>query len=555
MKAVARKQPKIRIDTPVLVYSGVSLLILGPLLLPGYILTLDMVFTPQLRLPSELTSGYLLSALLHVLDLALPSDGIQKLLLMIILSLTGVGAFRLAQQLGVEGRAPLYVAGLVYMINPFTYGRFIAGQYTVLFGYALLPWFMRALLRLTLRPDWRLALIACGWLVAISIVSIHAILPALIIAGLIVGGRLVRFRSDRTRSLGLIRYSLAVAGMFLVASSYWLLPIALGSGAQAQFIDSFTQSDHSAFATGGGSVVGRISNVVHLQGFWAERYGLFILPQDAVPFPLWALCLVVLLGLVVLGAWWLWRLGRWGSLALLGALLVIGVWLAAGVGNSWLSDNLPLFAGYREPHKLAMLIALSQAICVAFGVAAVLRYFENRKQETLAGMMTILALALPFLVTPTYLWAAKGQLRAVQYPAGWQAINQQLNADTEARQNLFLPWHAYMYTNFAGRLIANPAPKFFDKPMIVSHNPEFAGAAAYKPTPAARQIELALHDAKQGSLRLSTVLTALDVRYVVLAKDSDYEQYAHLKQQPGLKLVADYPEISLYYNQKHKGNR
>ena len=51
--------------------------------------------------------------------------------------------------------SPFLFAGIFYMINPFTYDRLMAGQYNVLFGYALLPWFAGALLKFLREPDWK----------------------------------------------------------------------------------------------------------------------------------------------------------------------------------------------------------------------------------------------------------------------------------------------------------------------------------------------------------------------------------------------------------------
>lgn len=555
MKTTITKLRNIYIDTPVWVYIGVSLLILGPLLLPGFVLTLDMVFTPRLRLPPDVTSSYLLQILLYVLDWLLPADIIQKLLLISILTLTGLGGFRLAQQFGVEEKTALYTAGLFYMVNPYTYARFIAGQYYLLFGYALLPWFVRAIVRFALQPAWRTALRVVVWATAISIVSIHSVLPALIVAILVWGGYGWRWRRDRQRLLGLVKYSLAIVGILVLAASYWLVPVVTGSGAQAQLIGNFTDDDREAFATSGSTTAARIGNVVRLQGFWAERYGLFVLPQDVWPAAMWTLFIVLLLGLVLAGVWTLWRQKRRAELVLLSTIMVIGVLLAAGIGIDELSGRISLLEGYREPHKLAMLTALSYAMLAAISVAAALRLVARRKWETVGGVSALVALALPFLVTPSYLWAARGQLQAVQYPASWYAVNDKLNADPSTYKSVFLPWHMYMYTNFAGRLIANPAPKFFDKPMLVSGDPEFGGAAYDKPTLENRRIGQALRGARDdigSDADLVATLTDVRVRYVLLAKDSDYEAYGYLDNQPGLRLIADYPEIRLYRNENYK---
>jgi hypothetical protein len=81
---------------PFWAYLAVALVILGPALLPGYILTLDMVFTPQLHLPLTLSSQLPFNLLLTALNVILPGWLIQKLLLITIFTLAGLGLHRLA---------------------------------------------------------------------------------------------------------------------------------------------------------------------------------------------------------------------------------------------------------------------------------------------------------------------------------------------------------------------------------------------------------------------------------------------------------------------------
>ena len=66
-------------------YGVLSLAVLLPLLMPGFILTLDMVFTPNMAFPSDVTNTYPLQVAIWLLHLVLPMDIIQKILLFIIL--------------------------------------------------------------------------------------------------------------------------------------------------------------------------------------------------------------------------------------------------------------------------------------------------------------------------------------------------------------------------------------------------------------------------------------------------------------------------------------
>jgi hypothetical protein len=353
----------------------------------------------------------------------------------------------------------------------------------------------------------------------------------------------------------MLGYSAMVAGMWVLVSSYWLVPALMGKGGQAVTVASFTEGDRAAFATTGDGVVGRVANVLGLQGFWAEDTGLHILPQEVTPAGLWILLTFGLMALVVFGGVVLWRQRRRGELAVFGGCIVIGALLGAGIGSEWLVAHVPFFAGYREPQKFAALVALGYVVLGAVGFAALVRRAE-RWGRFRAGLVTGLLLALPFALTPTMPWAAMGQLRAADYPAGWYATNEWLNQDGDDFQVLFLPWHMYMYLDMSERVTANPARQFFDKPVIVSDNPEYEGVALAADRSEARKIDAALKAASsnsdEGQGGFAEALARQDVKYVLLARESDYEEYGWLGRQEGLVRVEDYGSVVLYRNESFR---
>jgi hypothetical protein len=78
-------------------YTVLALLVMLPLLRPGYIFALDMVFTPRFPLPPSVDNSYLYSALLHYLSFVIPSQVLQKIILLLSLVLSGVGMHHLVQ--------------------------------------------------------------------------------------------------------------------------------------------------------------------------------------------------------------------------------------------------------------------------------------------------------------------------------------------------------------------------------------------------------------------------------------------------------------------------
>lgn len=526
---------------PYITYGFLALLILGPLLLPGYVLTLDMVFVPHPPMPAEVTNTYIYDVLLHFVSLIIPGDIVQKLFLVALFFAAGFGAHHLVAYLYKNRALAAYTAGLFYVVNPFVYARFMAGQYLVLAGYALLPFFARALLVFLERPSLKTMWPALAWMLGISILSIHTIgLMALFaVVAIIVG--VWRARDDRGHMLGIAKFGSLGVASFLLLSSYWLVPLALGQGTTATTIQKFDASDADAFATDGGMFY-----VAMLKGFWAEAQGLFRATDDILP--LSGLMQLVVWGAIGIGVWHMWRrrpheAGVFASVALIAATLAICQPLM-----NWLAAHVPLFAGYREPHKFVALVALAFAVFLGFGTQWLVQKVGGFWRAAVLGGLALVI----FWNTPTMVWAGNGQLSPRQYPADWYQANQKIKGQTAT--TLFLPWHLYMpFTFTGGRTIANPAKKFFEAPVLVSDNVEFAGVTSHAAGDRQKIEKEILPDAPNRT-DLGAQLAPLGIQYVLFAKESDATDYDYLAKQTDLQLVFDGPSIQLYENKAYHAN-
>ncbi len=536
----------------ILVYGSIALAVMLPLLRPGYIFSLDMVFTPEIPMPAHATSSYLFRAGLHILNMMLPSELIQKLLLFAVLVLSGVGTHGLMRHLrpakAQESYGELwgtYLAGTLYMINPFTYSRFMAGQYTVLLGYALLPFFVRAILRFLADPGAKTVVPAVIWTLLISIVSIHTLGLAILIS--IIAGVLFawRYRTHRGRPGTTLRYGLLGIGAVLMFSSYWLVPALSGNSATTDAISAFGAADRQAFATAGGSTVGRLGNVIRLQGFWAEERGLYLLPQDQLP--AWGLIAIVIWVVAGMGAYAMWRRWKRSEALLFGACITFGVLLSVGVFSGWLSAHVPFFAGYREPQKFVGLIALGYAVFVGQGATDILRHHNERGRYGAANVSTIALLLIPVMFTPTMPWGFAGQLSPRDYPPEWYTFNERLNQYDGDFQTLILPWHRYTHFPFTGRIVAHPAEDFYDKPVLVSDDPEFKGASGYQSDPKKAALGRILASAPRRD-DLGSRLAYFNVKYILLTKSVDDDAYDYLHHQKDLQLEAESDSLKLYRN-------
>ncbi|HSX34939.1 MAG TPA: hypothetical protein VLF62_04815 [Candidatus Saccharimonadales bacterium] len=534
-------------------YALLTTVIMLPLLMPGYILTLDAVFTPRISAPASVSSDYVWRWLLHILNMAVPSQVIEKAIFVAIPLLAGVGMHCLLSWLRRQFSTAsknfiwdpaLYVGGILYVANPFTYDRFMAGQYGVLMGYALVPFIVRLLLQFMEKPTLRRSIKSALLAVAISIVSLPTIGEVALLVVCVFAVAVWRQRRQPAALRAYAKYGATAALVFCVLSSYWLIPALLGKGIVASQVETFTAAHTQAFATTGSSVLAQLAAVLRLQGFWAEPHHLFMLPQDHTP--AWGTIRLVMWAGVVTGAILYWRrASRFAAIfTLAGAASAL---LAAGIFGGALAH-----VGYREPQKFAGVLALVFAVFIACAAARLFAWARARS-ETQYVLAAGAALFLVLIWTSTMYWGFAAQLRPRQYPQDWAAANRYLTKQQGDFNTVFLPWHQYMSFSFAGRIIATPAAHYFDKPVIVSNDPELGSI-----TPPAGALATQIgHTVKPGSHsgNIAQQLARANVRYILLAKDYDFAKYQYLDGQPGLRRVMDSPKISIYENKNWKGAR
>jgi hypothetical protein len=533
-------------------YYGLTVAVFLPLLAPGYILTLDAVFVPDIPAPETVRSDYLWQWLLHMLNFILPSQLIEKAIFIGIVLGAAIGAHRLllvvAEKFQPERqlvwRIAPYAAGALFAVNPFVYDRFMAGQYGVLLGYALLPWILQGWMAFVSRPartEFTKLLIL---LVAVSIVSLPTLGEALLAGACTLSVGLWRKRKQAAAVRLMAMRMLTLAGLFIVFSSYWLLPALFGNGATAGQVQGFTAAHTAAFATAGQGFLEQLFTVLRLQGFWVEQHNLFRLPQDQLPG--WGTIRLAVWALVVAGAVTAW--GRARSIAAL--------WLALGLTSAVLAAGaFPSFMtriGYREPQKFAGLVALVFAVFFAIGAARLFGWARRRAERhyTTAAASVMLIIVL---FTPTMYWGFAGQLRPRNYPAEWTAANAYLNEREGDFDVAFLPWHQYMSFEFAGRIIATPAPRFFDRTVIASNDPELGDITPPKQEKATLIGMLVKPQEGKHVRDLPEKLALANVRYILLAKEYDYQKYRYLDNTPGLREIRDWPALRLYENTAWKG--
>jgi hypothetical protein len=413
--------------------------------------------------------------------------------------------------------------------------------------------------RLLVEPGVGTALLAALSLALLGILSLHFLL----IAAVLYVAAVVAYVQAARPMLPYLQRIVAPLGLAFVAalaaSAYWLIPIARGANSEGVRLAGIGVGDLNAFASIPDGQLGLLPNLLGLYGFWAEATGRFSSMKMFAPG--WPVILGLLLILCAVGALAGFR-DRGHSLApLVAGLLaaaVLGLILEMGVSHpitaplvQWLNAHVPVYRGMRDAGKWAALLALVYSQLAALGALALLEWIRTRshrgiRSEWVTNGAVGLLLALPLYYGNGLLYGAHDEIKPSHYPAGWYAADRVLLSDANPGRTLFLPWHEYMRYSFIQNqnpIVASPAPNFFSVPVLASENPEVPGIV---PPASAEQVAVTALVREGSKGQWAEVLRSLNVRYVLVAKELDWQSYSYLDTQTGLTRVGDYGQIVLF---------
>jgi hypothetical protein len=544
--------------TQALVWAAfLTALIASPWLVPGYLFGTDWPGPRRIAFPTNAESSYFLQTALAATSWLIGGEATGKLLVVGTL-FTGVAVAFHAVPLG--GFVPRAFAGTIYMVNPFVYGRLHYGQLFLLAGYAVLPWAATRLHRLLADPGWTQALVAALSLTVIGILSLHLFLVSFVLAGGLGIAHLVFAPDKRSFVRRLLPYGLLTVAATLIASAYWVAPLASGRGPEGKTVAGIGSGDLQAYAAVPDRAAGLVPNLLGLYGFWAENTGRFTSMKAFVP--LWPIALGGMLALSAIGTVYAVRrrgpLLQWAIGLLIAALA--GLVLEMGISHpltsglvSWLDANIHIYRGMRDAGKWAPLLALAYSQLGALGAVAALEWLGRRQTATKVtdwriGLASGILLALPLYYGNGLLYGAYGEIKPSAYPLGWYSVDRILSSDSHPDRALFLPWHEYMSLSFVrnqNNVVVSPAPTFFSIPVLISSNPEVPGIVPPIDSDQAAISGLLLAGA-QG--KWAEVLAAHNIKYVLLAREGDWKTHAYLDSQSGLVQAADFGSIVLYRN-------
>jgi len=534
------------------------LLVAAPWLSPGYLFGTDWPGPRRIDFPTTLSSLAPLQVVLAATSRVLSAELTTKFVVCAVLFTAAVTAYR-AVPLG--GFAPRAVASLVYVMNPFVYGRLHYGQFFVLAGYAVLPWVAHRVGLLLLEPGVRNGVIAGLSLAVVGVLDLHIFLVAFFLAVVLVVAYVIAAEDSLSIARRLAPGALIALALTVIVSAYWLVPLLFGRGPTASTIAGIGTGDLAAYAAVPDPQLGLLPNLLGLYGFWAEDTGRFASMKNFVP--LWPVILALLLVIAAVGVVDVFKnrrdlLAPW--VAGLLAAAVIALILEAGISSpltsglvTWLDAHVSFYRGMRDAAKWAALLALVYSQLIGLGAAAILNWIRRRGagganwqwvNSTAVGLL----LAFPLFYGNGLLYGAHGEIAPSEYPQGWFSADRVLSSDPHPDRTLFLPWHLYMDFSFVrnqNSVVASPAPSFFSTPVLISADPEVAGVAPPS-DPEQRAISALVAVGAQG--HWAQVLAAHHIKYVLLARETDWSSYSYLDNQPGLVIAGDFNSILVFRN-------
>lgn len=419
---------------PALWSSALAVLMLGGALGPGYVLTYDMVWVPELTMRgdfwgtgSSLPRAVPSDLVVALLDGVVPGMLLQKGLLLGTLVLAGTGAARLVRGPGLVGLVGLVgplAAATLYVWNPFVVERLGIGHWPLLMTYASLPWIHLCARRLASGERVLPQLVL--WLAFASLSPVGGLVAgAIAVVGVAASGRAAH------RSL------LWTTGAVVAVNVPWIVAGAIHGSA--------TLSDPRAvavFAAQGEGVLPPWAAALGLGGIWNAE----VVPASRTT---WVGLVATVLVLAVCAAGVrLWRRGaaRADQVALavpavLGLVLALAG-AAAPDAVAWVVAHVPGAGLLRDGTRFLALAAPLQALLFGYGVA---RLAAVPKRGLGVSLGTALVLA-PVALMPDGALGLTGRLDAVAFPEEYATARQALEDGRRAEHEgdvLLLPFTSY----------------------------------------------------------------------------------------------------------------
>jgi hypothetical protein len=541
----------------IFVYIVFAFLILLPLLKPGYYLALDMQAGPysysDIRFgdfygetPSSYGAYFPPKMVLAAVSDIIGTEAVEKLRLFLIVLLCGISAhFSLPKEHG----SARYLAGLLYMLNPFVFVRFLAGHGSLLLSYAFWPLALMCFSQFLDKPNSRRPLVKTALFVTLAAASSHGVIILLICFALMLLFHLLK-TGIRGPGMQFAKRLALLAAIILALNLYWIAPtiILFGSTHTPASPEAYLE-DFKPLPMG----MPVVASLLTMHGFWR---GGFYYTKDILPY--WYVPFILMAAISAIG--FLSLLGKkresaFYALFLL-SLLVVGLLLALGEESpiSFLftifGKQIPIHMIFRDSQKFVGMICLSLSMLGSFGASHLMRTYPKWSLAVLA-----LILLLP-VIYDFGIFGFFGQIRPTQYPADWVEAGKIISADPTETRILVLPpylYNTYKWSNATQKTLASPANHFFSKPIIVSQSVMTSHVYSDVKDTYGGYVQRIFKN-RQYINNTAELLVPINARYILILKDyRDSDSYLWLFHRKGgvkdITLVYESDSLYLFRNE------
>ena len=439
-----------------------TLLVTAPLLAPGYLMLRDAVSTPRSYLsdaalglseaaPRAVPQDFFVALASGVID----GGMVVKALLVIGLFLAGWGAARLAAMIVPDaGVAGQLIAATIAIWNPYVAERLLQGHWSLLVGYACLPWVATTMLRLRTSG-------ASPW------VGVFALVFWIALAGLTATGLMLAATVAVTCAVapGSGRPRWWCAGVGLVAAVLVALPW-LTAATLADSLSSTQAQGVSVFAARAEPGLGTLASLASLGGIWNA---------DAVPPSRTTLFVVVaavvLLAVVAVGLPTVVRRPAAVPLLILAAVaVVVPAMMATGPGMAAVEATIRTLPGLGVVRDAQKWVGLAVPAYSLAGAGAVV----TLRHRIPAAATTLICCAAIVATLPDLFWGVGGKLATVNYPPAWSAVSALINDDP--RPVAVLPVDSIRRFTWAGDApVLDPLPRWVRADVLTTGDLTIAG--------------------------------------------------------------------------------
>lgn len=476
-----------------------SAVILGPALKPGFLLSYDMVFVPQLAF-SERTLGVDGSvpravpndAVVALLSLIFPGHVVQKLVLISIF--VGLGA---GMGLVLKKFPAIVVATVVGLWNPWVAQRLEVGHWGFLLGYAVLPWVIWAGLRVRNQTPGSFGVLGVIMIIGALTGSTGTILMLLVLAGVLLG--------PVSREWKGFVWGTTIAAL---VSATWWWPFLRAAPQSAD------PSGVTAFAARADTPWGVIVSVATGGGSWNQSSWY---PERAS----WVLTAIAFV-LVIAAVFALFREshlreGLKGVVVVAIVSLLVATMSALPGGRelfTLLVANVPGAGLLRDSQKLAG----PWMIAVALGAGILVQNYVDADAVRARGVSwfgLVAGVLVPVILLPSLAWGSQNSWQSVDYPEQKITLAEKID-EAEAGSVAIFPWIQYRRFEWNNnRIVLDPWNRLLAKDVIVNDSLPLRDGTIAGEDPRAQEITRLLMSEKL----LVPGLRALGVRHIIVLDD------------------------------------